>query len=217
MWLNPPFSSNVETNVARKFLKLVKKHFSKHCYHKIFNKNNIKVSYSCMDNMEKLVKKHNNNLLRKNDTNKQNCNCRANNTCPLDGKCLSSNIVYSAEVLIGNNQHGDKYFGICQTEFKTRLGNHKNSFKNRQKEKDTELSKYIWNLKDKNITNYSIKWSIVKQTSGYNSVTNSCNLCLSEKLVICNFRDKDRLINKRMDLVSKCRHENKFILSNYKP
>ena len=110
-----------------------------------------------MDNMEKLVKKHNNNLLRKNDTNKQNCNCCANNTCPLDGKCLSSNIVYSAEVLIGNNQHGDKYFGICETEFKTRLGNHKNSFKNRQKEKDTELSKYIWNLKDKNITNYSIK------------------------------------------------------------
>ena len=92
-----------------------------------------------MDNMVKLVKKHNNNLLRKNDTNKWNCNCRANNTCPLHGKCLSSNIGNSAEVLIGNNQHGDKYFGICETEFKTRLGNHKNSFKNRQKEKDTEL------------------------------------------------------------------------------
>ena len=111
----------------------------------------------------------------------------------------------------------DKYFGICETELKTRLGNHKNSFKNRQKEKDTELSKYMWNLKDKNITNYSLKWSIVKQTSGYNSLTNSCNLCLSEKLVICDFRDKDHLINKRMDLVPKCRHENKFILSNYKP
>ena len=170
-----------------------------------------------MNNMEKLGKKHKNNFLRKNDTNKRNCNCRANDTCPLDDKCLSSNIVYSAEVLIGSNQHEDKYFGICETEFKTTLGNHKKSFKNRQKEKDTDLSKYIWNLKDKNIPNYSIKWSIVKQTSGYNSVTNSCNLCLSEKLVICNFRDKDRLINKRMDLVSKCRHENKFILSNYKP
>ena len=60
-----------------------------------------------MDNMEKLVKKHNDNLLRKNDTNKRNCNCPANNTCPLDGKCLSSNIVYLAEVLNGNNQHGD--------------------------------------------------------------------------------------------------------------
>ena len=63
--------------------------------------------YSCMDNMEKLVKKHNNNVLRKNDTNKRNCNCPANNTCLLDGKCLSSNIVYSAEVRNGNNQHGD--------------------------------------------------------------------------------------------------------------
>ena len=58
-----------------------------------------------MDNMQKLVKKHNNNVFRKNNSNKRNYNCRENNTCPLDGKCLSSNIVYSAEVLIGNNQH----------------------------------------------------------------------------------------------------------------
>ena len=57
---------------------------------------------------------------------------------------------------------------------------------------------------------------MVKQTSGYNSVTNSFNLCLLEKLVFCNFRDKIRLKNKRMDLVSKCRHESKFILTNYK-
>ena len=103
-------------------------------------------------------------------------------------------------------------------EFKTRLSNHKKSFKNRIYETDTELSKYIWDLKDKNITNYCMKWSIAKQTSGgYKSVPNSCSLCLSEKRIICNFRDKNRLINKRMDLVSKCRHENKFILSNYKP
>ena len=34
IWFNPPFSSNVETNVARKFLKLAKKHFRKHRYHK---------------------------------------------------------------------------------------------------------------------------------------------------------------------------------------
>ena len=70
---------------------------------------------------------------------------------------------------------------------------------------------------DKNIKNYSIKWSVVKQTSGYNSVTNSYNVCLSEKLITCSFIDKNRLINKRMDLVSKCGHESKFILSNYKP
>ena len=85
-----------------------------------------------MDNMKKNSKKPN-NLLRKSDTNKRNCNCHVNNTCPLDGKCLSSNIVYSAEVLIGNNQHRGKYFAICETKFKTGLGNHKNSFKIRQK------------------------------------------------------------------------------------
>ena len=39
-----------------------------------------------MDNIEKLVKQHKHNLLKKNDTNKRNCNCRTNNTCPLDGK-----------------------------------------------------------------------------------------------------------------------------------
>ena len=167
MWFNPPFSSNEETNVARVFLKLVEKDFSKHRYHELFNKTNIKVSYRCMDNLEKLVKKQNNNLLRKNNINKRICNCRANNTCVLDGKCLSSKIVYSVEVLIGNNQNGDIYVGICEKEFKTRLDNHKISFKNRQKEKDNELSKYIRNLKDKNITNFSIKWSIVKQTSGH--------------------------------------------------
>ena len=175
-----------------------------------------------MENMEKLVKKHNSNLLRKNDTDKRNLNSRTNNTCIWDGKRFSSNIVYSAEVFIGNKQNGDKYFGICKTEFKTKLGNHQNSFKNSQKEKDTELPKYISNLKDKGIFNYrsnkvrhsQTKWSIDKQTSGYNIVTNFCILCLSDKLVICNFRDKDHLTNKHMDLVSKCRHENKFIWSN---
>ena len=74
--------------------KLVKKHFSKHRPHKIFNKNNTKVSYSCMVNIEKLVKKCNNNLLRKSDTNKQACNYCTNNSCPLDGKCLPSLILF---------------------------------------------------------------------------------------------------------------------------
>ena len=83
-----------------------------------------------MDNMEKLVKKHNSNILKKDDTMKRTCNCRVKNECPLDGKCLSSNIVYSAEVLIDNNEQGDIYFGISEMEIKTRLRNHKKSFKN---------------------------------------------------------------------------------------
>ena len=52
IWFNPPYSSTVKTNVGKLFLKLVKQHFPKgHKLHKIFNKNTIKVSYSCLKNM----------------------------------------------------------------------------------------------------------------------------------------------------------------------
>ena len=48
-------SANVKTNVGKHFSKLLKKHFDKnHNYQKIFNKNNMKVSYSCMNNMTKI-------------------------------------------------------------------------------------------------------------------------------------------------------------------
>ena len=51
LWYNPPFSKNVSTNIGRKFLTLVDKHFPKdHKLRKIFNRNTIKISYSCMNN-----------------------------------------------------------------------------------------------------------------------------------------------------------------------
>ena len=49
IWFNPPYSSHVKTNVGKIFMKLIVKHFPKHHkYHKIFNKNTIKLSYSCI-------------------------------------------------------------------------------------------------------------------------------------------------------------------------
>ena len=220
IWYNPPFSKNVKTNVAKTFLKLLNKHFGKtHKYHKIFNRNNVKISYSCMNSMSKIINAHNSKIANKEYTENDQilCNCRNRNDCPLDGKCLSSKIVYSAEVTTETSPPilpGKIYLGICDTEFKTRYGNHKKSFRHRRYEKDTELSKYIWELKDQN-KNFEIKWSIYRKSCGYNQVAKSCNLCLMEKVLICNFKDKERLINKRVDLVSKCRHENKFILLNY--
>ena len=90
----------------------------------------------------------------------------------------------------------------------------KKSFRHRENEKDTELSKYVWELKDKH-AEYQIRWSIARKLSGYNPVSKFCNFCLLEKLLFCNFSDKSRLINKRLDHVSKCRHENKCMLKNY--
>ena len=56
IWFNPPFNRDVKTDIARKFLRLVTKHFPKtHKLHKIFNKNNVKVSYGCMPSVANII------------------------------------------------------------------------------------------------------------------------------------------------------------------
>ena len=67
---------------------------------------------------------------------------------------------------------------LCYIQlFKERLGNHIQSFKTKSKSNSTELSKYIWRLKDKGITDLTIKWSIVQRAAPYNPATKRCNLC----------------------------------------
>ena len=91
IWYNPPFSRNVKTNVEKHFSKLLKKHFGKnHKHHKIFNKNNMKVSYSCMENMKKIINSHKYVASKKNQVNQNLCNCRNPENCRLDNKCPTS-------------------------------------------------------------------------------------------------------------------------------
>ena len=100
--------------------------------------------------------------------------------------------------------------GISQTGFTSKYNNHAMSFRNRAHENDLELSKFIWSLKNQN-KEFDIQWFIFKKYSR----SKLCNLRLLKKLVISNFKEKERLLNKWLDLVSKCRHENKYILTNY--
>ena len=73
IWFNPPCSKPVSTNVAKTFLQLVAKHFPRtHKLHKIFNRNTIKVSYSCMNNMSKIIKGHIKKSHRNHVTKNQN-------------------------------------------------------------------------------------------------------------------------------------------------
>ena len=65
IWFNPPYSLNVRTNVAKIFLDLIDKCFSKgHKFHKLFNRNNLKVSYSCLPSIKKIITSHNKNIPR---------------------------------------------------------------------------------------------------------------------------------------------------------
>ena len=217
-WFNPPFSTTVSTNITRVFNNLINKHFKKDTLlGKLFNKNNCKLSYSTMPNLNQIISGHNKKLLRKNKPEQieKLCNCRGGvNTCPLEGKCLSKDIVYEAKVNAVTKE--EKYYlGISATTFKERHGNHKSDFKLVSRRKATKLADYIWQLKDEGITDYSIAFKVKEPAPSYTTVAGKCRLCLTEKLLIMQ-SDPSKYLNSNTEILAKCRHKNKFILSNLK-
>ena len=100
IWFNPPFDMSVATNVAKKFLSILDRNFPVgHRYRSIFNKNSVKVSYSCMDNIANIIQSKNKMILNSDkDKETELCNCRVKNNCPLKGKCKTSNVIYKAAV-----------------------------------------------------------------------------------------------------------------------
>ena len=98
--------------------------------------------------------------------------------------------------------------------FKLRYNGHTQSFRYDKHCTNTELSKFICNLKD-NEKAYEIKWSIAAQARAYSNESKRCNLCLCEKLFIISNTSNPSVLNKRTELISKCRHENRFYLSNF--
>ena len=119
--------------------------------------------------MKNIIRSHSKKIT--NSYTKINCktyNCRNKSNCPLDNKCLTDKIAYKAEVETndGINELSTRvYFGISETEFKSRYNKHTMSFRNQTHENNSELSKFIWSLKDQN-KDFDIKWSILKKTSG---------------------------------------------------
>ena len=159
IWFNPPNRSHVKTNVGKIFMGLVAKHFPRHHkYHKLFNRNNVKVSYSCMPSMASLINRHNAKLLKPSENQpERKCNCRDQASCPLNGECLKSCFAYNA--LVSSASGDTNYLGCTEGPFKGRYNQHTLSFRDRSHEKDTDISEYIWQLKDKK-EDYTITWSV---------------------------------------------------------
>ena len=172
-----------------------------------------------MPNIKSIIQAHNKKLLAREDNESRNqtrkkCNCRKPAECPLSGECLTKGIIYQATVTPKNGDVKQTYIGLTECEFKQRYNNHTSSFRNNAKRNATELSNYIWELKDKNIA-YNISWKIMSQAKAYNISRNKCALCTAEKYYIIFEPDKASL-NGRRELVTTCRHSSKYILSNYK-
>ena len=120
---------NVQTNIGREFLNLVSKHFPKnHRYSKIFNKNNTTVSYSCTDN---LATDHNQETQQKNPRDKQDTlhgkqlQLQEKNDCPLKNNCITSSVIYNANVTTKSDTTGKNYIGLTEGTFKQRYTQHK--------------------------------------------------------------------------------------------
>ena len=109
------------------------------------------------------------------------CNCGNKNTCPLENKCLTPKVVYRAEITNDKDQENKTYIGLTETPFKDRYRNHVKSFNNKKYQKETELSKYIWELKDDH-KEPMIKWSILKSINFTNlpcGISNANYSCIT--------------------------------------
>ena len=89
--------------------------------------------------------------------------------------------------------------------------NHTKSLRNRQYEKDSELSKHKWATLDKG-ENLDIKWEIIKKSKSYRPGMKTCNLCIEEitQILFSQPNKSESLLNKREELYSKCRHRDKW-------
>ena len=99
---------------------------------------------------------------------------------------------------------------------KERYRNHQTSFRHPNKRNETELSKHIWNLKDRK-ESFHAKWRILRTCKPYNNESKKCNLCLQEKY-FTSFLGKifRSSLNKRYELASSCRHRNRFTLKFFR-
>ena len=137
--------------------------------------------------------------------------------CPLDGKCLIPNIVYKAQVTSSHlNYKQNIYIGTVEANFKHMFNNHTKSFNLEHHENDTKLSKKYWTIKHNHFTAKVICW-IIRKCASFNTTRRKYCLCFNEKLELARYKD-DNLLNKRSELISKCRHQNKLtaLRHNYK-
>ena len=148
--VQPILFKNVKANVDKVFLKLLKKHFpASPVLHRIFKKSTVKIREGCMKNIKSVISSHNKSIWNPRMTS-LGCNCRKKESFPLNGQCLKSQLVYRATVTNAANKDMKKYI---------------RDFEHQKYCNCTELAKYVWKLKEKNIVPI-IKWEILGKVYG---------------------------------------------------
>jgi hypothetical protein len=188
--------------------------------HKLFNKGNTKISYSCTPNMMMIISAHNKKMLKHQEDkdrveiNAKPCNCRGGTaSCPVQGECQRCGVIYHATVRTEGT--GDMFYtGAASTSFKTRYNNHKTSMVNQNSGQKTTLSTYYWSMKNQGRTPI-VSFKIVKSARPYTPETGKCTLCNMERVLIM-MADPKTSLNRRTEVLAKCRHRAKYLLANFK-
>ena len=220
IWFNPPYAINVKTKIGQLFLQLVDKCFPKDGpLGKILNRSTIKISYRTTPNMKQIISSHNKKVLSKLVVKPMTkpCSCPKKAICPLDGKCLSKNIIYKAEVTeidTENKETKQSYIGLSSTTFKERLGNHIKSFKHEKYSTDTCLSSHIWKIKSRG-SSYKVQYTVIDKGQPFNPTSKSCSFCVKEKFYII-YKPHMAEINKRNEIGAHCRHKAMSLFSKTK-
>ena len=109
--MNNIINKNINKNRHRKIIssKLIFFRFNRQTFKKnnplskIINRNNVKTSYSCTNNISRIIYNHNkkfiDKLYRNNyDKLKQFCNCKIKNECLQGNKCNLNDIIYQVNI-----------------------------------------------------------------------------------------------------------------------
>ena len=118
------FSLNIKTIIGKTFLKLLTVYFPKsNGLYKIFNKNMVKVSYSCMNYISSIIWLHKKRPLRPRTT-EYGCSFQTTVNCPLQNQYLMPSIIYPTGVESNTTKGTKIYLGLAKTSFKEQFRKH---------------------------------------------------------------------------------------------
>ena len=116
-------------------------------------------------------------------------------------------LIYLARVENNANKDTNIYFTLA------RFWNYNKDSNYEQYRISTELSKYIWLLKEEEIMP-RIRWPIVEKVCGKTKI-DFCPLCLAENVHSREHFNDNWLSNKRSEFISGCRHQVKLLLKSF--
>ena len=145
--------------------------------------------------MSKIIKRHYKKVTSKPRDQRPKCNCRKNAECLLEDSNQVNDVVYKYDV---KRPFPIKvYLRFAEGEWKSRFYTHKLSFKHNRYSNKSETP--------------NLKWSVLRCVPPYTNDSKKHLLCLYEKLEIGTYQNQKEPLNKRSELLCKCRHANKFL------